>query len=132
MEQQGVDRLLAAALALHLAAGFLHGVPHGLAPVDLHTWQWVFVAVVTNILPILGFVLVWRYQRTRFGAALFAVSMAAALAFGLIYHFVLENPDHVDSVVGVWGQPFLVTAVLVAATDLLGVLAGAWVVYAEN
>lgn len=132
MERRRVDRLLAAVLALHLAAGMLHGLPHGLAPVNLHAWQWVFVAIVTNLLPIMGFVLVWRYRRTQLGGVVFMASMAAALAFGLYYHFVVENPDHVDSVIGAWSLPFLVTTVLVAATDLLGVVAGALALYGEN
>lgn len=124
--------MLGVVLALHLTAGLLHGAPHSLAAIDLQDWQWAFIAVVTIILPILGFLVVWRTQRNRLGAAVFAVSLGAAFVFGVTYHFTVPNPDHVHSVTDAWSLPFLATALLVAATDLLGVFAGAWVVYREN
>lgn len=133
MERRSLVRLLGVVLALHLAAGALHGAPHSLVPVELAAWQWVFVAVVANLGPVLGFVLAWRYGRLRLGGAVFAASMAAALLFGVMHHYVLDNPDHVTQVTGAWSTEFRVSAATVSATDLLGVVAGAWVWFsAEN
>jgi len=46
--------------------------------------------------------------------------MAGSLVFGLVNHFVLSSPDHVAHVDPQWRVLFATTAVLLAATELVG------------
>ncbi|MDY6764554.1 MAG: hypothetical protein SV377_02530 [Halobacteria archaeon] len=126
-----VTKIVGVVLALHLIAGMLHGLPHFSVPVELKAWQWVFILLVINLIPVVGFILIWR-QYPRLGSAIFTVSMAGALLFGLYSHFLVPNPDNVGHVHGVWHLPFLLTAVLVAATDFVGVVTGAWVLTSKT
>ncbi|MFC4450285.1 hypothetical protein [Halorussus aquaticus] len=124
----GKTRVAALALGVHVVANLAHGVPHLAAPVPLAPWQSAFVVGVVLLAPLVGFQLL-RRGRPRGGAWLFAVSMAASLAFGLTFHFGVPNPDHVDAVAaGPWHRPFGTTATLVAVTDAVGVLVGLWLV----
>lgn len=52
--------------------------------------------------------------------------MAASLAFGVYFHFLVQNPDNVLAVTGSWHGPFFLTAVLVAVAGAAGVVAGMW------
>jgi hypothetical protein len=118
-------RVAALALGLHLVANAAHGVPHTAIPVPLAPWQWAFVFGGIVLAPVAAFALL-RRGRARAGASLFAVSMAASLAFGAYFHYATPNPDHVNAVpAGPWRGPFRATALLVVA-DALGVLVGAW------
>lgn len=113
------------AVAAHLLAGVAHGIPHAEVPVPLADWQTAFVWVVATGTPVVALGLLWtRYARV--GAALLAVSMAAAFAFGAAHHYVLPNPDNVRSVPGPWRVAFGATATAVGVTDLAGVAVGAW------
>jgi hypothetical protein len=56
----------------------------------------------------------------RMGAVLIALTMAGALVFGVVNHFVLSSPDHIAHVVGRWQLLFAGTAILVALTEALG------------
>ena len=116
----------AAAVGLHTVANVAHGVPHAEVPVALARWQTAFVYLVVLAAPVVALGLLWR-GRFRAGATLLAASMAASLAFGLFFHFVVPNPDHVDAVpTGPWRGPFRATAVLVALSDAVGVAVGVW------
>jgi hypothetical protein len=55
----------------------------------------------------------------RIGSWVIAVTMAAALVFGCMNHFVLAGPDHVSQVAGQWRPVFTTTAALIAATEAL-------------
>lgn len=114
------------ALGLHLVVNVAHGVAHAAIPVSLAPWQWTFVVVVVFLGPVVAFELL-RRGRAVVGATLFAVSMAASLAFGLVFHFGPPNPDHVHAVAGQpWAGTFRTTATLVAVSDAIGVLVGIW------
>jgi len=51
---------------------------------------------------------------------LIALTMAGALVFGFVNHFVLSSPDHVAHVDPQWRPLFTTTAVLLALTEALG------------
>lgn len=117
-------RTATAIVGLHTVVNLAHGVPHAAIPVELSTGQWAFVLAVVLLAPLVALGLLWR-NRSRTGAFLLAVSMAASLSFGLYYHFAVPNPDHVHAIsAGPWRGPFRTTAVLVAAVDAFGVAAG--------
>ncbi|WP_227352717.1 hypothetical protein [Haladaptatus salinisoli] len=120
----------AVALGAYLLANLAHGVPHAAVPVPLTPFQSAFVAAVT-LAPIVGFVLLLRGSE-RLGSAVFVVSMAASLAFGVYFHFLVPNPDSVRAVSGPWSGPFFLTAALVAAAGAAGVVAGAWPLNGER
>lgn len=135
----GASRRLAAALLVHLAASGVHGLTHGLVPVDLAPWQDAVVLVTTFLGPIAGATLALGAGRladrgdraparaTRLGLAVFTLSLAVALGFGAYFHFVAWTPDHVHAVpAGPWRLPFQASAVAVATGNALGVAAGLW------
>ena len=120
------DRWLAAGVvAVHAVVSIGHGVVHLAVPVDLTAAQELFVVLVIALGPIVALVLLWR-DRERAGAGLLATSMAAALLFGVYFHYLVPNPDHVTAVVGAWSLHFEGTAALVAVTELAGTVVGAW------
>lgn len=119
-------RLAGVALLAHLAVNLAHGVPHATIPVQLPAWLDAVVALTVVGLPVAGVALLWR-GRGRLGAALFTLSVAAALLVGLALHFVVPGPDNVAAApAGPWRLPFRATAVGIAVVDLLAVAAGAW------
>jgi hypothetical protein len=117
------------ALAVHLVVSLAHGIPHAAIPVPLTPAQWTFVGVVITLGPIVGFALAWR-GRVEVGAALYALAMLGAFAFGVYHHFLIPNPDHTTAVpAGPWRIPFIWTAVLVAISEGAGVVVGiGWLV----
>jgi len=127
-----VRRVLVAALLVHLAASGLHGLTHGLVPVDLAPWQDAVVVTTTFVGPVAGVALALRGRRigprgSELGLAVFTASMAGALAFGAYFHFLVWNPDHVHAVpADPWRVPFQASAVAVALANALGVGSGVW------
>jgi hypothetical protein len=103
---------------VHLLISLLHGSAHTNAHVALSLAQTVFVFAVILAGPLVGLGLTWVSQ--RIGAALVAVTMASALIFGVVNHFVLSSPDHVAHVAAQWRPLFATTAVLLAASEALG------------
>lgn len=58
---------------------------------------------------------------------LLLASMAGALVFGLAFHFLISGPDKVFTLnPGAGREAFVVSAVLVAFTDVLGCMVGVW------
>lgn len=116
----GVEVVLA-----HLLVVVVHGLAHGLIPVDQPPLQQAYVVVVVVLGPLVALALV-RRGSVRAGAALLAVSMAGSLVFGGVLHFVLDTPDHVAAVpADPWRLPFRLSAVLLVVTEALGTVAGA-------
>ena len=113
---------------IHFAINVVHGMAHQHLAIGLNIFQRVFVALVIVVAPLYAAYLIWK-GNLRAGGLLLAVSMAAALAFGTYYHFILPGPDHVTHI----NLPisldmrdvFDVSAVLLALFECLGVLAGA-------
>jgi hypothetical protein len=107
----------------HLVVSLIHGAAHSGAQVPLSAAQNVFVYIVILAGPIAALVLM-RANR-RLGATLLALTMGASLVFGIVFHFVLDTPDHVSHVTaGTWRLPFQSTAGLLAILEAAGVWAG--------
>lgn len=106
---------LAALVMAHLVVAVVHGVAHGGAHVPLSTAALAFVIVVIQIGPLVGLALT-RVQ-PRGGAAVVAASMAGALLFGVVNHFVLPGSDNVVQIHAEWRALFSSTAVLLVLTE---------------
>ena len=120
-----MNTLMRFAVILHVVIAGWHGASHQLLPVPLTMAQTAFVAIVIMALPVLGAALSYTRQALA-GSMLVLVSMLAALAFGVINHFVLVSVDNVWCVPqGPWQRSFVTSAVLVAASELFGVIAAA-------
>ena len=101
----------------HLLISLVHGSAHTNAHVALSPAATVFVFAVILAGPLVGLALTWVSR--PIGAAVVAVTMAGALIFGVINHFVLSSPDHIAQVDPQWRPLFATTAVLLAATEAL-------------
>src|SRR5262245_33770147 len=108
---------LTATVLGHLAVSFVHGIAHTQANVPLSFAANLFVYVVILAGPLIGLALTWPAE--RIGSWVVAVTMAGALVFGLVNHFVLSSPDHVAHVDPQWRPLFTTTAVLLAVTEAL-------------
>lgn len=111
----------------HALISSLHATAHRRLGIELSPSQLVFIGVVIIVAPLLAGLLIWKGTRTA-GALLLAFSMTGALLFGVINHFVLISPDHVQHVPGLPGSLpvllFQMTAVLLALVEAIGVIAG--------
>ncbi len=115
---------LAAVLAT--LAHVLHGNSHVEHQVPLAAWQWAYVIFVIFLAPVVAAVLLWTWLQ-RVGVWLFLASMAGALIFGLVFHFLVSSPDNVFTLnPGAGREAFRFSAVLVALTEALGCVAGVW------
>jgi hypothetical protein len=113
------DYVLAALVLGHLAICMVHGFAHSRAGVALSPLQMSFVFSVILAGPVLGLAvqfLAWP----RLGAWMIAATLAGALAFGLVNHFLLPGADHVSHVSGPWAPLFGVTAALLFVTETAG------------
>lgn len=109
---------MAAVVLIHLVIVIVHGTAHSKARVALSPAASIFVFAVIVAGPLIGLALMWRAQRV--GAWLIALTMAGALVFGFVNHFVLASPDHITHVDAQWRPLFSATAVLLALTEALG------------
>jgi len=109
---------------IHLAISIVHGQAHTGAQVPLPFAGTLFVYIVILAGPLVGLA-VYRW-RPRAGASIVAASMAGALVFGLINHFIIDGSDHVAHVAEAWRTQFGVTAALLVISEAAGVLVGLW------
>lgn len=109
---------MAALVLVHFVITIVHGMAHARANVPLSPLANIFVLAVIVAGPLIGLVLALRAQ--RLGAGLIALTMAGALIFGCINHFVLASPDHVAHVDPQWRPLFTTTAVLLVLTEAVG------------
>ena len=109
---------LIAVVAIHFIVSIIHGGAHAAAHVWLPPFANLFVFVVIIAGPLTGLA-VMRSAR-RAGSWIVAVTMAGSLGFGLAYHFLVANPDHVTHVDARWRLLFAATAALLAVTEALG------------
>lgn len=109
---------MAALVLVHFVITIFHGMAHAKANVPLSPVANIFVLAVIVAGPWVGLGLALRAQ--RMGAGVIALTMAAALIFGCINHFVLASPDHVAHVDPPWRPLFTTTAILLALTEALG------------
>jgi ABC-type xylose transport system permease subunit len=110
-------RWLTAAVLAHLAVSIAHGTAHDGAHVPLSLAANLFIYIVILAGPLAGLALTWF--TASFGSWVVAVTMAGALVFGCVNHFVLISPDHVAHVDPQWRALFTTTAVLLAVTEAL-------------
>ncbi len=110
---------------IHLAVSLVHGATHARAGVTLSGAAMLFVFAVILAGPIVGLA-VHRLALPRAGAWLIAATLGAALAFGLVNHFLIAGADHVSHVAGPWRIWFGATALLLVATEAIGSAAAVW------
>jgi hypothetical protein len=108
---------LTAAVLAHLVVSLVHGFAHAQAQVPLSLAANLFVYIVILAGPLIGLALTWPVE--RIGSWLIAVTMAGALVFGVVNHFMLSSPDHVAHVDPQWRPLFATTALLLSVTEAL-------------
>ena len=107
----------------HLAVSIFHGLAHQGAMVTLTTFGSVYVLVVITLAPLVaGGLLFTRWA--RIGALLLALSMLGSFVFGGWYHFLSATNDHVSQVHGPWRSTFIGTAIVLAVSELAGLIIG--------
>jgi hypothetical protein len=116
------DNWLAAVVLTHLVITFVHGAAHRGAAVGLSVAGNLFVLLVIMAAPLVGLAL--SRARPVVGGWIVAASMAGALVFGFVNHFVLISPDHVSHVAQDWRPLFGASAALLVVTEAAGVAAG--------
>jgi hypothetical protein len=111
-------------VAFHFLISLAHGVAHSRLHIELSLRQTVYVLLVITLLPLISGFLLWRAASPR-GFLLLLASMLGALLFGGYYHFIAVGADNVASLGShSWALPFQATAVLLAITEVAGVLTG--------
>ena len=117
-----INWALATLVLLHLAISIVHGQAHTGAAIPLPLAATLFVYIVILAGPLVGLALTrWRPAA---GAWIAAASFGGALVFGLVNHFVIAGPDHVDHVAAAWRGLFRTTALLLVASEAAGVVIG--------
>ena len=107
--------------AIHLTVVLWHGSAHSDLAVGLSRLQTLFVFCVILIAPVLATLLLWTPLKD-FAIWLYAISMFAALLFGVYYHFVSVSPDNVHYLpAGVHAarRQFVNSAAAVAVIELI-------------
>jgi hypothetical protein len=120
-----LDTILAGVVLAHLGISMIHGVTHMAAHVMLSSASMLFVIAVILVGPVLGLI-VQRLGSKRVGAWLITTTLAAAMLFGLVNHFVLAGPDHVTHVAAPWRTAFASTAALLLLTETFGSSVALW------
>jgi F0F1-type ATP synthase membrane subunit a len=115
---------LAAVVLTHHAISLVHGRAHQGAQVPLPFAGTLFVYIVILAGPLVGLGL--SRWRPRAGAWIVALTMAGALIFGLVNHFLIDGSDHVANVAAEWRSLFGTTAVLLLLSEAAGVAIGVW------
>src|SRR5262245_49991142 len=108
---------------LHLLIVVPHGVAHSHLQIQMSQWQNVFILIVINLLPLVAALLIWK--RPQAGYLLLMLSMAGSLLFGVYYHFITSGADNAMTLPDhPWSHTFQWTAVLLAITELTGIVIG--------
>ena len=120
-----IAALVTFVVVAHLIVNVLHGNAHTKLGVGLENWQQLYVIVVILLAPLVALVLTWT-RLARFGVWLVLVSMLGSLVFGAVYHYVIISNDHVAHLPpGEARGLFRTTALLLAITEVFGVIVGA-------
>jgi hypothetical protein len=122
MDKKRQHLALAIVVVLHLVVTLAHGWAHTAAAVPVGWASLAFVVVVIQAAPLIG--LAWMWTNPLVGARLIGLAMSASLLFGLINHFVIASPDHVDHVTAQWRPLFVSTAIVLAVTEAAGAILG--------
>ena len=113
---------LAAVVVLHLLVSLAHGWAHGTAGVIGSGPSIAFVVIVIIAGPLVG--LAWMWRNEVVGARIIGATMAAALLFGMVNHFIIASPDRVDHIVAHAQTLFEVTAVMLVLSEVAGSVLG--------
>jgi hypothetical protein len=113
---------LAAVVVLHLLVSLAHGWAHGSAGVIGSGPSIAFVVIVIIAGPLVG--LAWMWRNEVVGARIIGATMAAALLFGMVNHFIIASPDRVDHIVAHARTLFEVTAVMLVLSEVAGSVLG--------
>jgi hypothetical protein len=90
-------RLLGGVVAVNILFTLVHGAVHETIPVVIAPWQSAFVGLTIVVGPLIALGLV-AAGYDRIGLTLCALLGFSAFAFEALFHFVMENPDHVAHV----------------------------------
>lgn len=114
----------------HIMVTGLHGIAHVQAEVSLLDLQYVYVFLVTLVMPVAAAVTLFFNRSKKIlqvGAWLLVVSMLGSLLFGITYHMVLPSSDNIFVVMH---GPSLDSAILFTSTAILLVIIdglGSWI-----
>src|SRR5256712_9917766 len=126
---QRLDRYLVALVVTHFAVTLVHAGSHFALQILPTGLDLVFILSVITIGPIVG-LLVLRFNRIL-AAALLAVLLAASFVYGFHSHFLSPGPDKVTLVISEsWTIVFVVTAPMIGALEIAGVVVAAAVFWA--
>ena len=113
-------------VVVHGLVNAAHAEAHWELGVTMLKWQETFIVVVIGLSPLVAAVLLWTAY-ARLGAVILTGSMAAALVFGVYYHYVAISPDHVEHLPpGDARELFRASALFVAGSQALGIVVGLW------
>jgi len=122
MNGKKLDWPLTVVVGAHLLITIVHAIAHQGAQVLLTRAATVFVLIVIVIGPMAGVAVSTRWQRA--GGWIVTATMAGALVFGFVNHFVMASPDHVSHVAAPWQPLFATTAWLLMLTEADCVVVG--------
>ena len=126
---QRLDRYLVGFVGAHFAVTLVHAGSHFALQILPTGLDVVFILSVITIGPIVG-LLVLRFNRIL-AAALLAVLLAASFVYGFHSHFLSPGPDKVTLVISEsWTIVFVVTAAMIGALEIAGVVVAAAVFWA--
>jgi hypothetical protein len=121
-----IRRVGLAVVVVHALITVAHGIAHAELGVALSAFQTAYVVVVISVAPIVAAILLWT-RLSRLGWLVLTVSMAAALVFGISWHYVAVSPDHVSHVPeGHFQGLFRLTALLLVCSEAFGTAVGVW------
>lgn len=126
MRSKTLERSAYAAVLIHFVVNIVHGWAHSDKAVAVTMAQNLFIYPVILIGPFAAAALIWR-GRVRAGYLTLALSMAGSFFFGLVWHFIIDSPDHVSHVHGGVGGPVffwssVALAIIEAASAALGLM----------
>ena len=113
--------MLTVLAAIHLTVVVWHGGAHSGLAVGLSRLQNVFVFGVILIAPLVATLLLWTPLRD-FATWLYAISMGAALLFGVYYHYIAVSPDNIHFLPAgaeAARRQFVFSAAAVAVSELI-------------
>jgi hypothetical protein len=108
---------------VHALVSGVHGWSHFYTGVPITLAQSIFIATVIVAMPLLAVVLLTR-RRMSAGCAVLSLSMLGSFIFGVVFHFILDTPDMYSNVYGHGAQMFRISAILLAALELIGFVWG--------
>src|SRR5712692_1237973 len=105
---------------LNAGVNLLHGLAHAELQVIPGLLDSLFIALIVGVAPLVSLLVVLKGSQ-RVGSSLLLVSLLASLIYGFYHHFLVVDTDSALSVPsGVSGALFLVTALLLLVTEIVG------------